>query len=91
MDMKFCQSCGMPLTDEVLGTNADGTLNQDYCKYCYVDGHFARNFTMEQMVEYCSQYVAEYNKDSGNNLTQDEYKKVLRQWYPNLKRWKSAK
>ena len=22
-EMKFCQSCGMPLTDEVLGTNAD--------------------------------------------------------------------
>ncbi|WP_303324581.1 zinc ribbon domain-containing protein, partial [uncultured Duncaniella sp.] len=22
--MKFCQSCGMPLTNEVLGTNADG-------------------------------------------------------------------
>ncbi len=24
MKQKFCQSCGMPLTDEVLGTNADG-------------------------------------------------------------------
>ena len=23
MDQKFCQSCGMPLTEEVLGTNAD--------------------------------------------------------------------
>jgi len=90
MDMKFCQSCGMPLTDEVLGTNADGTLNQDYCKYCYADGHFAGDFTMEQMVEHCSQYVAEYNKNSGSNLTQDEYKKLLRQWYPSLKRWKSA-
>ncbi|WP_368408523.1 zinc ribbon domain-containing protein, partial [uncultured Duncaniella sp.] len=22
MEMKFCQSCGMPLTNEVLGTNA---------------------------------------------------------------------
>ena len=25
MEMKFCQSCGMPLTQEILGTNADGT------------------------------------------------------------------
>ena len=24
MKQKFCQSCGMPLTDDVLGTNADG-------------------------------------------------------------------
>ena len=33
--MKFCQSCGMPLTEEVLGTNADGSKNEDYCMYCY--------------------------------------------------------
>ena len=24
-EIKFCQSCGMPLTDDVLGTNADGS------------------------------------------------------------------
>lgn len=31
MEMKFCQSCGMPLTsDEVCGTNADGSLSADY-------------------------------------------------------------
>ena len=29
--MKYCQSCGMPLTDELLGTNADGSKNEDYC------------------------------------------------------------
>jgi hypothetical protein len=28
-DIKFCQSCGMPLTDDVLGTNADGSKNFD--------------------------------------------------------------
>ena len=27
MKQKFCQSCGMPLTDDVLGTNADGSKN----------------------------------------------------------------
>ena len=26
-EMKFCQSCGMPLTNEMLGTNADGSKN----------------------------------------------------------------
>jgi len=30
MEQKFCQSCGMPLTSEVLGTNADGSKNEDY-------------------------------------------------------------
>ena len=27
MDQKLCQSCGMPLTEDVLGTNTDGTKN----------------------------------------------------------------
>ena len=33
---KLCQSCAMPLTEEsLLGTNADGTKNGEYCIYCY--------------------------------------------------------
>ena len=43
MEMKFCQSCGMPLTNEILGTNADGTFNEDYCTYCYKDGKFTQD------------------------------------------------
>ena len=85
--MKFCQSCGMPLTDEVLGTNADGTKSDDYCMYCYRDGAFTGDFTMEEMAEFCSQYVGEYNKHTGQNLDREAYKAVLLQFYPNLKRW----
>ena len=85
--MHFCQSCGMPLTDEILGTNADGSKNEEYCIYCFKDGAFTGDFTMEEMIDFCSQFVEQYNKDSGQNLTQDEYKAMLRQYYPNLKRW----
>ena len=87
MDMKICQSCAMPLTDALLGTNADGSKSQDYCLYCYKDGCFTGNFTMEEMVKFCAQFVDEYNKNTGNVLSQEEYKDVLRQIYPNLKRW----
>ena len=86
-EIKFCQSCGMPLTDECRGTNADGTPNVDYCLYCYKDGAFTGNFSMEEMVEFCSMYVDEYNKNTGKSLSRDEYKEVLRQFYPTLKRW----
>ena len=85
--MKFCQSCGMPLTDEVLGTNADGSKSDDYCKYCYRDGAFTGDFTMEEMAEFCSQYVGEYNKYTRQNLDREAYKAELLQFYPNLKRW----
>lgn len=37
----ICQSCGMPLdTEEVKGTEKNGTKSEDYCKYCYGDGAF---------------------------------------------------
>ncbi len=49
--MKFCQSCGMPLTEDVLGTNADGSKNEDYCMYCYRDGKFLQECTMEVLTD----------------------------------------
>ena len=90
MEMKFCQSCGMPLTPEILGTNADGSKNEEYCIYCYKDGAFTGDFTMEQMVEFCSQFVDEFNKNTGKNFTREEYKVELRKYFPTLKRWKSS-
>ena len=77
----------MPLTDEVLGTNADGSKNEEYCIYCYKDGAFTGDFTMEEMAEFCTQFVDEYNKNTGQNLTREEYKLMLLQYYPSLKRW----
>ena len=61
MEQKFCQSCGMPLTEDVLGTNADGSKNEEYCVYCYKDGRFLQECTMEEMAEFCAQYVDEFN------------------------------
>jgi hypothetical protein len=86
--VRFCQSCGMPLTADVLGTNADGSKNEEYCIYCYKDGTFTGDFTMEEMAEFCAQFVDEYNKNTGQNLSREEYKQMLLQYYPNLKRWK---
>ena len=56
-EMRFCQSCGMPLTEDVLGTNADGSKNEDYCMYCYKDGKFLQDCTMEEMIEHCAQLM----------------------------------
>ena len=77
----------MPLNNDILGTNADNSKNQDYCIYCYKDGAFTGNFTMEEMAEYCSMFVSEYNKNTGQNITCCEYKEFLLKFYPTLKRW----
>lgn len=38
----ICQCCGMPLTDDsLISREPDGAFNEDYCKWCYVDGKFA--------------------------------------------------
>lgn len=84
---RFCQSCGMPFTDELSGTNADGSKSEDYCLYCLKDGAFTADFTMEEMAEYCSAYVGEYNAHTGQQLSQSEYKQVLLSFFPTLKRW----
>ena len=89
MEQKFCQSCGMPLADSDKGTNIDGSLNEDYCNYCYKDGKFAMEMTMEQMVDHCAQFTDEINKWSGENMTVEEAKEIMRQFYPTLKRWKN--
>ncbi|MGN1376394.1 MAG: GNAT family N-acetyltransferase [Prevotella sp.] len=87
---QFCQSCGMPMTDDATcGNNADGSINFDYCKYCFKDGAFTGNFNMEEMIDFCSQFVEQYNKDAHANLTREEYKGLLRSYYPMLKRWRT--
>ena len=78
----------MPLTQEILGTNADGSKNEDYCMYCYKDGKFLQDCTMDEMIEFCSQFVDEVNKNMPKPMTKDEYKGMMRQFFPTLKRWK---
>ena len=49
----FCQSCGMPLEKEIdFDKNFDTSKNQEYCYFCYRNGHFSDAFvTMEQIIE----------------------------------------
>jgi len=73
MEQKFCQSCGMPLNDiAVLGTEADGSKNEEYCCYCYANGHFTADCTMDEMINHCAQFVDEFNKDSEIKMTKEE-------------------
>jgi len=86
---QFCQSCGMPLTDDSdCGTNADGSINHDYCKYCYQEGHFLQECTMDEMIEHCAQFIDEVNKQMPQPMTQEEYKQMMRGFFPMLKRWR---
>ena len=78
----------MPLNEQVLGTNADGSKNEDYCMYCYQNGKFTNDCTMDEMIEFCAQFVDEVNKNMPKPMTKEEYKDMMRQYFPMLKRWK---
>ena len=83
MEQTICQSCGMPLTNpEQIWTNADGSMNQDYCIYCYKDGKFIDDVSMEEYIDMCAQYWAQAG------MTNEEMKDYCAKLFPTLKRWK---
>ena len=78
----------MPIEEESLfGTNQDGTKNPDYCIYCYQDGKFLQNLTMDEMIEHCAQFIDEVNKNLPQPITKEEYIGQMKMYFPHLKRW----
>ena len=88
MEQKFCQSCGMPIDDATFGKEADGGKNEDYCCYCYADGHFTQDCTMDEMIQHCAQFVEEFNQDSEIKMTKEQAIENMQKFFPHLKRWK---
>lgn len=88
MEHELCQSCGMPLTEGITGTNADGSPCREYCIHCYRDGKFVQDFTMSQMMEFCLQFLDQMNMQTGQNLRYVEAKERMLKLFPSLKRWK---
>lgn len=86
MEGKVCQCCAMPLgnTDEMLGTNADGSKNDAYCKYCYQDGKVLFEGTMEEMIEICVPNMVKANPA----LNEETARKMMAEILPTLKHWK---
>lgn len=88
MNEAICQSCGMKMQEQDYGQNADGSKNSDYCKYCFPDGKFGRDETMEEMIESNLQFLDEFNEERGTNFTAEEAREEMRKYFPTLKRWR---
>ena len=78
-----CQSCGMPLSDDFLPQEPDGTLNEKYCKWCWADGQFVQNCTMEEVVEHCIPHMPLGQSDP------EACRAYMRGLLPTLERWKT--
>ena len=84
MNQAFCQCCGMPMTGELHGTNAGGGRNEDYCKYCFKDGAFTFQGSLEEMIQLCVPHVTAANP----GMSEEEARQRMQAWFPTLKRWK---
>ena len=80
MPEHYCQSCGMMFTaPDQHGHEADGTEVEDFCRWCYDDGAYTYETTMEDMIEDCAPRMAV-----------DESASLLGAVLPTLKRWKES-
>ena len=77
----ICQSCGMHLSDDFLAREADGSFNERYCKWCWEDGHFLQDCTMEEMVEHCIPHMPLAQTEP------DACRAYMRSLLPTLERW----
>lgn len=83
----YCQCCSMPIPDaDVHGTEADGSANADYCKYCYDHGDFtAKGVTMDEFIEATAPIEAQ-----ALGISIDEAVSLMATLLPHLKRWKEV-
>ena len=77
-----CQCCGMPLEDSVLSREPDGSLNEEYCKWCYSGGQFAYP-SKEALLDYLVEHMP--NPDNSQN---EERRTQFDLYLSQLKHWK---
>ena len=76
-----CQCCGMPLEDSVLSREPDGSLNEEYCKWCYTEGKFAYS-SLEELLDFLEGTM------SNESWTPEQVRTYLQGCLPQLKHWK---
>ena len=76
----------MPLGEEkeLYGTEADGSYSADYCIYCYRDGDFTADITLEEMVNSCLPFILQAHP----KMLPAKARAIMTAALSRLKRWK---
>lgn len=83
--LKICQSCGMPLDKDPNkgGTNADKTMSEKYCSFCYQDGKFNdEGITLREKIEKNIQIAMNFM-----NMPEATARQMAESILPKLERW----
>jgi hypothetical protein len=81
MEPLICQSCGLPFSGKLRGTNRDETKNDEYCVNCFDNGKFVDHSLTLHKLEVKLLEMAEVNE-----ITLEEAQAVIKR-LPYLKRW----
>ena len=78
-----CQCCGMPMNeDDLVSREADGSFNEDYCKWCYAEGAFAYS-SKNALIDFLVSHMP--NPDQ---LPDDQRRAQFDSYLSQLKHWK---
>ncbi len=77
----ICQCCGMPLDDNIISREKDGTLNKQYCKWCYADGEYMYS-DIDDLVDICVKNMAD------DEHSPEKVRAYLYKTLPKLNYWK---
>lgn len=77
-----CQCCGMPLNEDgMISREADGSFNEDYCKWCYAGGKFVYA-SKDSLIDFLVSHVP--NPD---HLADEERRTQFDMCLSQLKHW----
>ena len=77
----ICQCCGMPLEDSIISRNSDGSMNEDYCKWCYADGTYTYS-NMDDLIEVCVKHMV------SDEFSEEQARSYMKSVLPTLDYWK---
>ena len=78
-----CQCCGMPLEDSTISRETDGTLNEEYCKWCYAGGEFVYT-SLDTLLDFLVGHMA------NENWPPEQARAYFEDQIPKLKHWQQA-
>ena len=71
----------MPLDDTIVSKETDGIFNEEYCKWCYVDGEYTYD-NMDDLIEFCAGHMA------NEEFPTEQVRSYMRDILPTLNYWK---
>ena len=77
----ICQCCGMPLEDSIIGRNKDGSMNEEYCQWCYADGTYTYS-DMDDLIRVCVPQMVKAG------FTEEQARTYMKEKLPSLDYWR---